>query len=337
MRLSSDQRTACGAVILALVLVASCAKTAERTNPLDPARFTPTPSLTPTPTWSEDSGVIWRAAVGSATWIERNYHQVAAHDGRLWVISGDTDTDVWYSADGVEWTRATADWGLGPRCFGTCLTFDNKMWVIAGRAVVDSNFSYPATDVWCSIDGANWECKQNWAAFGARYYHASVVHAGKMWVIGGQGETSVTNDVWCSSNGSEWTQVTAAAAFSPRIQAACTSLNGKIWLSGGYDGAPCTDVWYSSDGANWTEATADMGHGERGEHAFVSFDGYLWITGGTGPAVTLVLRSADGVNWTECGSPQDRGYAPTVVHNHKMWMVGNRGSMTTTNDVWYSP
>ena len=56
--------------------------------------------------WSPADGVDWQLHAGHAPWPARQYHEVAAFDGKLWVLGGldgRNRNDVWYSADGVDW------------------------------------------------------------------------------------------------------------------------------------------------------------------------------------------------------------------------------------------
>jgi hypothetical protein len=71
------------------------------------------------------------------------------------------------------------------------VVFDGKMWVLGGDRIFEGP-SIAYNDVWCSSDGVNWTESDNNADWSARGGHASVVHDGKMWVLGGGDK----NDVW---------------------------------------------------------------------------------------------------------------------------------------------
>ena len=89
-----------------------------------------------------------------------------------------------------------------------------------------------------------------------------LVYDNKMWLIGGQPDTSGTkfNDVWYSTDGISWTLATAAAAFSERSDFAAVVYENEMWVIGN------NDVWRSADGINWTLQTNTP--------AFTALDGY---------------------------------------------------------------
>ena len=92
-------------------------------------------------------------------------------------------------------------------------------------------------DVWWSTDGATWTLASD-GAFPARSVHASVVHDGKMWILGGNSSYaagSEFSDVWSSSDGITWDLETAAAEFGPRFGHEAASFGGKLWAFGGRD------------------------------------------------------------------------------------------------------
>eukprot|EP00913_Durusdinium_trenchii_P022824 g21428.t1 len=64
--------------------------------------------------WSTADGVRWKRHVEHAPWHPRQYHDVAAFDGRMWVLEGyhakgGNRKDVWYSADGENWYEVACE------------------------------------------------------------------------------------------------------------------------------------------------------------------------------------------------------------------------------------
>jgi hypothetical protein len=101
---------------------------------------------------------------------------------------------------------------------------------------------YGASEVWCSSNGSSWSLVTSSGQFGARCNHSSVVHNGKMWIIGGyknQSGGGYQNDLWSSSDGITWTQVTSAAGFSARGSHSSVIYDEKIWVFGGSDYNGC--------------------------------------------------------------------------------------------------
>lgn len=85
--------------------------------------------------WSSPDGVRWERHVEHAPWAPRQYHDVAAFDGRMWVLegySGANRNDVWYSEDGADWHELPGTpWS--PRHAASVFVFDDALWVVAGN------------------------------------------------------------------------------------------------------------------------------------------------------------------------------------------------------------
>jgi len=241
---------------------------------------------------------------------------------------------------GKDWGEATAH--AGWVAFPQAMVFNDKMWVFAWPAFPGP----PGSEVWYSSDGAGWTTATVTPSWPYRDGHASVAFGGKIWIVGGQHETSCLNDVWYSSDGVTWTSATLSAPWSPRVEHTSVVFDGKMWVIGGWqNGDPPSaknDVWYSSDGATWTSATLSAPWAARSGHTAVVFDGKIWVIGG----VTLtnykndVWYSSDGVNWTS--ATLSASWAPryghsSVVHDGKVWLIGGHIlDHPWNNDVWYS-
>lgn len=88
--------------------------------------------------WSTADGVTWKQHTAAAPWAARQYHEVAAFDGRLWVLEGyggnppANRNDVWHSADGVTWTELpNTPWA--PRHAASIFVHAGALWVVAGN------------------------------------------------------------------------------------------------------------------------------------------------------------------------------------------------------------
>ena len=87
--------------------------------------------------WSSEDGVNWERHLESAPWARRQYHEVAAFDGRMWVMEGSDGpggnrSDVWHSADGVNW-RELPDTPWAPRHAASVFVYDGGLWMVAGN------------------------------------------------------------------------------------------------------------------------------------------------------------------------------------------------------------
>ena len=93
--------------------------------------------------WSSADGADWTLHAASTPWEARQYHDVAAFDGRMWVMEGyegrGNRNDVWYSSDGVNWYEVP-DTPWAPRHAASAFVYDDALWMVAG------NNMFP--DVW---------------------------------------------------------------------------------------------------------------------------------------------------------------------------------------------
>ncbi|MDW7726995.1 MAG: hypothetical protein SCH70_07770 [Candidatus Methanoperedens sp.] len=187
--------------------------------------------------------------------------------------------------------------------------------------------------------GEHWIKATPSANWPGKYSLASVVHDGKMWVLGGsEGPWTYSNDVWHSSDGITWIQATASAGWSARQAHTSVVYDGKIWVMGGYDGSLKNDVWYSTDGITWIQATASAGWSARSAHTSVVHDGKMWVLGGSDK--NDVWYSTDGITWMQATSAAGwsrRGGHTSVVHDGKMWVMGGYDVFDNyKGDVWHS-
>jgi hypothetical protein len=85
--------------------------------------------------WSSVDGVRWEKVLDHAPWEARQYHDVAAFDGRLWVLegwSGKNRSDVWWSEDGKSWFEVP-DTPWPPRHASSIFVYKDALWVVAGN------------------------------------------------------------------------------------------------------------------------------------------------------------------------------------------------------------
>jgi len=85
--------------------------------------------------WSSADGLEWTCHTREAPWAPRQYHEVAAFDGRLWVLEGyggKNRNDVWHSADGSHWEELPRTlWA--PRHAASVFVFNGGLWMVAGN------------------------------------------------------------------------------------------------------------------------------------------------------------------------------------------------------------
>ena len=203
--------------------------------------------------------------------------------------------------------------------------------------------------MWYSTNGVNWARATDGAPWAGRYGHTSVVHDGKIWVLGGYHGNTKYNDVWYSADGTSWTQAIANAPWAERSYHTSVVHDGKIWVIGGEGTFPPAfstyknDVWYSANGVNWSRATAAAPWAGRRSHSSVAYDGKIWVIGGGfgNPPFVYTFKndvwySSNGTSWTQATSvaPWCERYGhSSTVYNQRIWVIGGN-DRTNRNDVW---
>lgn len=91
--------------------------------------------------WSSADGVNWTCHAENAAFPPRHYHEVAAWDGRMWMMEGSDRSyredggnrkDVWYSEDGTDWTELPGTpWK--PRHAASLFLHEDALWMVAGN------------------------------------------------------------------------------------------------------------------------------------------------------------------------------------------------------------
>lgn len=315
----------------------------------------------------------WKQITLTAPFAGRDGAGALTFKGKLWFLGGWNPGDkkvfpricnneVWSSADGVDWTLVkpntfldknfdvTKDWE-GRHTAGY-VVYKDKMWIVGG----DVNQGHYQNDVWNSADGKTWNFvnRDKPVPWGPRALHYTVVHDGKIWVIGGQSMPQFSKeeakeifyrDAWTSTDGIEWTKVDIQEPAWPQrgMIGGSAVKDGRIWILGGgtYD-TPTkgrlfyNDVWSSADGKTWKQHVEKSPWHPRQYHDVAVFDGRLWVLEGyhvEGGNRKDVWHSADGVTWTEVpNTPWAPRHAASVyVHDNGLWMVAGNNMKP---DVW---
>ena len=128
-----------------------------------------------------------------------------------------------------------------PRDGAGGLVFAGRMWMLGGWNWSDS-VHFPRhsnSEVWASSNGQDWELVVKQAPWEGRHCAGYVVHAGKMWVVGGDANQGhYQTDCWSSENGSDWECTCAAVPWSEsanngRIAHITIAHAGAIFVIGG--------------------------------------------------------------------------------------------------------
>lgn len=259
-------------------------------------------SAPPRDVWSSADGVTWTEVTGNAPWKYSDLPMTTVFRDRMWLMGGwyngrleghGATNEVWASADGRDWQQVTDAAGWSPRLAGGLVEFQGKLWVLGGT----ENYYFGdrtslRNDVWNSDDGKHWTQVTEQAGWSARAYHQAVVHAGRIWVLGGGNyvpEYSAMNDVWSSDDGRNWRLETDSAPWSPRLWFSAVSWKGYLWVLGGWSNNPYKnhgDIWYSRDGRDWRQLQCSEVWKERHEHSAFVFQDRLWVAGGHAQPLT---------------------------------------------------
>ena len=267
----------------------------------------------PRDVWFSLDGKNWSKQGDNAAWPGRSDHQVASHQGRLYLMGGDPHSpkQVWSSADGTSWSpEGNAAWL--PRVRFQMVEYKGRLYAMGGVGL-GGGFK---RDVQSSANGKDWTPVNTNAAWVQRHGHQAVVHNDRMYLLGGLTHSSVGsnggrhNDVWSSADGNSWS-FEGNANWSARYFHQAVSHQGRLYVMGGNASTRQKDVWSWAVGEeNWMRETESAAWEPKSNFKAVSYDGLLYVMGGVDSSGTRkndVWSSADGKKWTRVTA--DAGWA----------------------------
>ena len=260
----------------------------------------------PRDVWFSLDGKNWSKQSDNNAWPGRYDHQVASHQGRLYLMGGDPNSPrhVWSSADGTSWS-SEGNKGWLPRVQFQMVEYKGRLYAMGGVGI--GGFK---RDVQSSANGKDWTPVNTNAAWAARHGHQAVVHNDRMYLLGGLlNGGSFSNDVWSSADGNSWS-FEGNANWSGRYLHQAVSHQGRLYVIGGRNSSFNNDVWWSVDGKSWNREVLWPEWATRENYQVVSYDGLLYMMGGRGQLLDYkddVWSSADGRKWTEVTA--DAGWA----------------------------
>uniref|UniRef100_A0A7C2NXS2 Galactose oxidase n=1 Tax=Schlesneria paludicola TaxID=360056 RepID=A0A7C2NXS2_9PLAN len=265
----------------------------------------------PRDVWSSADGVTWDRATEAAAWKHSDFPMAVAFQDRMWVMGGwhggrlphaSASNAVWSSTDGANWKQETAAAAWSPRMAAGAVVFNNRLWIFGGtQKYYFGDDDDLKNDVWSSADGVHWELATDKAPWSPRAYLGAVVHAGRLWVLGGGNylpNYQVKNDVWSSTDGVHWDLVAEAAPWSPRIWFFAAAYRERLWVLGGWSNHPSknwNDVWTSADGKTWSEFKTETIWTPRHEHSVYVHQDKLWVVTGHAAPLSGEVWRLDGV------------------------------------------
>jgi hypothetical protein len=201
--------------------------------------------------WGSPNGMSWTRLVSAADWEPRIGSTLTLHAQRLWILGGkvrnsadseDRRHDVWRSDDGRRWHLVTASAPWESRAFHCAVAHRGRIWMLGGG---DWDAMYGRSDVWSSIDGAEWQRHFD-APWEGRIWHNCLSYGGRLWVIGGRlfDPIRTTDEIWSTEDGEVWRREDDAIRPGPRHAAYSAVHENRIWIMGGSaHGYLQSDVW----------------------------------------------------------------------------------------------
>jgi len=204
--------------------------------------------------------------------------------------------------------------------------------------------------VWSTKDGNQWTqlVVDGQAPWEMRSCMPSVVHEGKIRMMGGCHGYTRFNDVWETEDGKSWTRITENAGWSKRCCMPAVVHNGAIVIAGGHDAVGyVNDVWRSVDGVAWTELTAAAAWPIRDGASMVLLGSRMVLLGGHDNHTNDsqwhgdVWDSTDGgSSWNQVAAvadfPARDGAFATVTNNDTVVVMGGFAGYNFYNDMWTS-
>lgn len=270
----------------------------------------------------------------------RTEHTSLVFKKRQWIMAGHAQgglrNDIWSSENGKTWKVITHNADFGARRSHGATVLNDQMWIVGGESGTPGNLKQH-NDAWFSKDGESWMAATKNAAFSERKQHTLSSFNGRMWVIGGTGNTTGTkSDIWVSGDGIHWSLAVNNAPFGPRESHTAVVFDNKLWVIGGYrdtlkngiwESIYYNDVWYSPNGFDWFLATPNAKFTPRRNHTTVSDGKTMWTMAGNGDNYTYfndVWRSADGITWNKVALSdpyEERSGHSSVFFDEKIWLI----------------
>ncbi len=209
--------------------------------------------------WNSADGETWTFVNRDkpVPWGPRALHYTVEHDGKIWVIGGQSMPqfskppseeifyrDAWTTTDGVEWAKVEIQEPAWPQrgMIGGSAVKDGRIWILGGGTYdTPTKGRLYYNDVWSSVDGKTWKQHVEKAPWHPRQYHDVAVFDDRLWVLEGyHQEGGNRKDVWHSADGVKWTEI-PNTPWAPRHAASVYVHDSGLWMVAGNNMKP--DVW----------------------------------------------------------------------------------------------
>jgi len=287
----------------------------------------------------------------------RSYHTSVVYNGYVYIIGGYTGSanlnDTQYATLNANGTigawAATTSFTTG-RYGHTSVAYNGYVYVMGGyNGTAFLNDTQYATLNANGTIGA-WSTAASFTT--SRYFHASVVYNGYVYIIGGYTGTANLADVQYASiaglSATTGTWATTSAFTTTRFANASVAYNGYMYVMGGYNGTTyLADTQYAAINANgslgaWATTTS-FTTGRYG-HTSVVHNGYVYVMGGYNGTTYLADVQYAPINangtlgvWTATTGFTGIRYLHTAaVYNGYAYVIGGYNGVALA-DTQYAP
>lgn len=276
----------------------------------------------------------WTRVVESANWKKSYNFQMLTVRDTLWTFHPDGN---WYSVNGKDWTKSSLPNVIHNLAFLDYVVFNNSVFGLGHFEGNIERFTFKS-EIYQTSDFKQWVTLSKSSNLPPRFFYHPFVFDNKLWIIGGEDNTTQYADIWNSPDGVVWTRQKENLNFGKRSNSQVVFFKNKLFLLN-------NDVWSSSDALNWKLETNEIVSGENiFGYAAVVFDNRIWLLGcnRNGQFSSQVLVSENGKDWSGMKAPwSPRGGIAATVYKDKIVMTGGKYGGTPThtefiysNDVW---
>lgn len=247
-------------------------------------------------------GATWTASVKTPTWSGRHAFPVVVHNGRIFVLGGDSNSGIYqpdvHSWSGLEvddWVVEDTDAPWGDRCGHYGFSFNGYIYVGGGQTM--KNVTAPPSaffkDLWRSATGENgtWEKVTDDCPLGIRCFIMGSPPEidGEVYFIGGgtYDTTDFTareykNDVFAMDENHNFRCVShgKGSPLTKQHYHSVTALDGDLFVFGGYDGTDERTAFISTDKGKTWESMGTPPWSARHAAVSITYDGSIYF--GTG-------------------------------------------------------
>lgn len=281
-----------------------------------------------------DTSYVWTKLLDSAEWRKNYNFQMFSKNDTIWTFHPDGN---WYSIEGKNWTKSVLSNPISNLAFLDYVMFKGAIYGLGYFKGNIEQYEF-RPEIFKTTDFKNWTKISKTSNLPKRFFYHPFVFDNKIWIIGGEDESTKYSDIWSSEDAITWTKQKENLPFGKRSGSQIVNLKNTLYLLD-------NDVWSSTDGLNWQKVTDEIVMGEQiFGYSVQVFDNKIWLVGcnRNEQFSSQVLFSSDGKNWfTQTAPWLPRGGIAATVHKNKIYMTGGKYGGTPNhpdfrydNDIW---